>query len=215
MRKKIIIILLKISLLAQPVFGQSFLKMSVNTFKFNDYQNGFNLGLGIGHQIYLYKFKSFTAVLNENMDINRSDFYYYDGGLGAGTSNRGHVRFVNLNLDFRIRYGKKLFAEIGGFYSLALSKKIKNEQSIYSQYCGFPGTNCPQPRTVPFDDQIKRSDYGLLMGAGGQIKGIVLSLDYQYGLLNIVDLIHTTFSSRQINLNAAIPFSVFNGKNND
>lgn len=214
MKKWILIIC--ICLFIVPVFGQSFLKTGTNLSTLTSctfcLKEGFKSGLTIGHQIYLLQFKDLKVIFGDAIDYKRMSYNYYKGGKGAGTTNRGNFNQVNLELDLRLRLGKKLFTEFGSFTSYSFLKKFDHQKSSYSQGCLFPPPIgiCPpvtnQP--VPFEDEFKRFELGILLGIGYQYEKIILMLDYQGGILPILiasnPLIYLT---GQFNFNIAIPFS--------
>ena len=204
-----------------PIFGQSFLKTGINLSRL--YNGLFNAreeaypALNIGHQVYLLKAEDLKIVLGEGIDYKRLFYYYYNGGLGAGTTYSGDVHLVNLELDLRLRMGRKLFGELGVFTSYALLKKYSNQKASFSQACFLPPTGgvCP-PITYkpsPYVDDFKRFDFGVLLGIGYHLDKIILTLDYQLGVIPILDLGQSSiYSADQFNFSTVIPFSVLKKK---
>ena len=214
--------LLIIALLGfSPVFGQSFLKTGVNLSRL--YNGLFNPreeaspALTIGHQVYLLQAEDLKIVLGDCIDYKRLFYYYYNGGLGGGTSYSGYVHLVNLELDLRLRMGRKLFGEVGAFSSYALLKKYSNQKASFSQTCFLPPTGgvCPPVtyKPSPYVDDFKRFDFGVLLGIGYHLEKIILTFDYQLGVIPILDLgRNSTYATDQFNFSTVIPFSVLKKK---
>ena len=167
--------------------------------------------------MYLLKAEDLKIVLGEGIDYKRLFYYYYNGGLGAGTTYSGDVHLVNLELDLRLRMGRKLFGELGTFTSYALLKKYSNQKASFSQSCFLPPTGgvCPPVtnKPSPYVDDFKRFNFGVLLGIGCHLEKIILTFDYQLGVTPIFDLGRsTTYATEQFNLSTVIPFSVLKKK---
>ena len=214
----IIIVLLSFS----PVFGQSFLKASINKSRLYSclfcQREGSKFAFALGHQIYLLKKDDVKVIFGDGIDYKRLHYRYYKGGKGAGTSYKGDLDQFNVELDLRLRKGKNLFGEIGVFTSYSFLKKSSNQKSIFYQTCFLPPTGgvCPPITypTSPFQDNLKPFDYGLLLGMGYQLKKITLELDYQLGIPIILknSSYSTDSAMDQFNLSCSIPFSVLKKK---
>ncbi len=205
-----------------PIFGQSFLKTSINNSRLYSclfcQREGSKFAFSVGHQIYLLRMDDIKLILGDGIDYKRLHYSYYNGGNGGGTTHKGDLDQINVELDLRLRKGKKLFGEIGVFTSYSFVKRFSNKTVSVYQVCFLPpsGGVCPPITITPssFKDNFKPFDYGLLLGMGYHLKKIILALDYQLGIKHIFydSGYHTDSAIDQFNLSCAIPFSILKKK---
>ena len=112
-------------LLFISVSGQSYFKIRSNFFRFNsEYPTEFKTGFGIGYEKATLSHKWVKLIWAQSLDYKWTNTNYETGGLGYGTKNIiAHIHFLNAQLDTKLRFGKSLFYDIGGFVSFSIFKK--------------------------------------------------------------------------------------------
>lgn len=208
MKKLIVFTFLHI--LLNSAYGQSFLKVRSNLFKFGVPSSDYKLGLGIGHERLVLDKSFIKILLGQDIDYKHTSFNFYDGGLGGGDFIYGNINFLNGQLNVKTRIGKRLFYELGLFSSLSLIKKITKGGVTITQTCGaVPPSQtpiCPDPinKSITNESSYFGSlDFGPLLGIGYTFKDYKFILDGQFGLKNIISLQYSQLTTIQFNLSVA------------
>ncbi len=215
--KKLTLLLILVLAFSSPIYSQSFLSFRTNLFSFTrtyytpDYIKA-KVGFGIGHKINFANDKKFKIIMSENLDFKHTDFTYFEGGLGGGNTSEGNINFLNAQVDFRARIGKKIFGEAGFYSSYSLLKKITKGKVTTTRRCS-PASPTQQPICYPttyqeITDQNKDFspfDFGLVVGTGFTFRDLTILLDGQLGFYKILDVRYDEFKSRQLNLSIIFP----------
>jgi hypothetical protein len=188
------LILVLLVMFINEAFAQSFavkggLNLSSMVFKDNDgayydtkkLNPGFHVGLTV--EVPIAEMFSFeTGALISNKGAKYVDKYTYSGSTYYDYYTTSLIYF-EVPLTAKVSYSigsAKIYGVFGPYIGLGLSGKDKYESK------GEPtetvnikwGSNSET-------DNLKRLDYGLSIGAGVEIKSVLLGLSYGYGLANI------------------------------
>jgi hypothetical protein len=143
--------------------AQTYLTVGLNASYIDDNLNDQTRpGFGLGMQHKMVKISWFSILMQEDLDIRRIHFSYFQGGLGGGTSKTGNANFINVRLNPQFRFGKNLFGTLGVFYARTLSAKIKSGESYSSSMCapslppGSPPPVCPLPIIQSYATERKK-----------------------------------------------------------
>lgn len=111
-------------------------------------------------------------------------FDYTDQISGTTLNLSMRINYIQIPINFALKHetgNVKLFAQAGPFVSMGVTAKGEGAFS-------FLGTTDTSDGKIEFgsgDDQIKRLDYGLSIGAGIEFNKIQLGIGYDIGMANI------------------------------
>ena len=191
MKKLLLFILFSTSL--HSIYSQSSIKFRSNLFRFNDeYPTKKKIGFGIGHEKITLSHNWVKLIWAQSLDYKQTNFNYQIGGLGHGkTLIIGNIHLLNAQLDTKVRLGKRLFYDIGGFIAFSIVKELK--PADFANYKNY----------------FNSFDGGILTGIGYSFENITLSVDMQIGLFKILQSNGTQYKTQQLNLSTVIPFEKF------
>ena len=193
---------------ATQLSSQSLLKTNVNLFGL--YGRGAagsvesKLGFEVGHQHDLSSGSIVRFVMSENLEYRRSDFELRQDTLGGYLTTSVDINYWNLKVDFRVRFGRKFFIELGIFSSYALVKNLTNGSAQYVKTCpNFP--NCDEPIPRPVVNYLGSFDAGWVIGASTYYRDILFNLHFYSGIPDMAESLNTDLTSQQLNFGVAFP----------
>lgn len=140
-------------------------------------------------------------------EVSLTDALYFN--TGALVSQKGtKFSIIGVNVDFPITYvevplniaykydlgAAKIFGQVGPYAGFGLSAKMKGGGEEEEMEFGSE------------EDQLKRIDFGVNIGAGVEIKSIQLGVTYGLGLANISNSSDETMKNGVISISAAFLF---------
>jgi hypothetical protein len=154
--------------------------------------------------------------MQEELDIRKIQFGYYQGGLGGGTSTSGNASIVNFRLNPHLRIGKNFFVKIGVFYAHSISSRITTGKSYSWSMCpisapGTPPPYCPPPITksiANLNSPFAKNDMGTSLGIGYTWHGWTLAIDYYNGFLQVINDRHQNGQTKQFNASLILPLKI-------
>jgi hypothetical protein len=133
------------------------------------------------------------------------------GGTGAvssaaETTTSLHYILLPVNLKYRFGIeGVKFYATAGPYFGLAVGGNIKNTYTY--DIFGVTVTSGNERNPFASDSRIlKRTDFGLGVGLGVELRKITLGAGYSFGLANIAETPNVTSRTGTFNLSAGYFF---------
>jgi len=143
---------------------------------------GFNLGVTAEFPITdLFSFETGLMLNTKGFKINEEEELL---GETMELKVKTNIFYLDIPLTAKIGFdadGAKIYAIAGPYVGFALMGKVKAEAT-------FMGETETETETLEFgsdDDQAKRLDYGLLIGAGAEFGKITFGATYGLGMANM------------------------------
>jgi Outer membrane protein beta-barrel domain len=189
--------------------SQSLFKANANVFGL--FGRGFTtgsteskMGLEIGHQHDLSSGSTVRFIMSENLVYRRSGFEFRQDTVGGYLSTRGDINYLDVKVDFRVRFGIKYFIELGIFTSYAVVKNASNGYSYYDKDCpNF--LNCDPSSPRPFVNYLGSFDAGWVIGASTYYKDILFNFHFYSGIPDMAESVRAKITSQQLSFGVAFP----------
>jgi hypothetical protein len=143
---------------------------------------GFNLGVTAEFPITdLFSFETGLMLNTKGFKINEKDELL---GETIELNIKTNIFYLDIPLTAKIGFdagGTKIYALAGPYVGFALMGKVKGEVT----YMGETETESENVEFGSDDDQAKRLDYGLLIGAGAEFGKISVGATYGLGMANM------------------------------
>lgn len=197
--------------------GQSLLKTNVNVlglFGKGTANSDGKLGLEIGHQHDLSDGKTVKFVMSESLEYRRSGFRFTQDTVGGSLYTSGNINYLNVKVDFRVRFGVKYFIELGIFSSYALVKNVSDGSAQFFKTCpNF--LNCDEPQPRPFVNYLGSFDAGWVVGASTYYHDILFQFHLYIGIPDMAEKLNADLTSQQLSFGVAFPLKMIKkvGKN--
>jgi hypothetical protein len=188
--------------------SQSLFKANVNVFGL--YGRGFTgstaskMGLEIGHQHDLSDGSTVRFVMSENLVYRRSGFSLRQDTVGGYISTSGDISYLDLKVDFRVRFGIKYFIELGIFTSYAVVKNASDGYAYFNKNCP-DFLNCDPALPRPFVNYLGSFDAGWVVGVSGYYKDILLNFYLYSGIPDMAESVRAKITSQQLSFGVAFP----------
>jgi Outer membrane protein beta-barrel domain len=162
------------------------------------------MGFEIGHQHDLSSGSLVKFVMSENLVYRRSGFEFRQDTVGGYLKTEGDINYLDVKVDFRVRFGIKYFIELGIFTSYAVVKNVSDGSSSYNKNCpNFP--DCDEPLPRPFVNYLGSFDAGWVIGASTYYKDILFNFHFYSGIPDMAESLNAKITSQQLSFGAAFP----------
>jgi len=166
--------------------------------------SGFHIGL-IAEFPIIEKFSFETGIIMSTKGFKVSESTTSIGNSIYNFDSTMNLFYLEVPLAGKASYdvgGAKIYGVFGPYLGLGLSGRVKMEST------GEPTEKQNVKWGSGSNDDVKRLDYGLIIGAGVEIQSILLRLSYSYGLANIISdsSLDTKSQNRVLSLSVGYKF---------